>query len=326
MTITTLAGLTLLIIAAYLLGSLSGSLLLGRVYRLDIRQSGSGNAGGTNALRARGWRFALPVVIVLILIVGMVSAVVLQRQASSRLVTERRLLWYREHHARAGLEEVLDAWLRSLPRNLRLEEVVGPTGEAMTIDLKDGSEAVISIRDGQGALLVEPAAVAADDRIRVTDAAQRFDDLVGPGSRPLERRRVGPLKLSLQAASVEAIEALASAYAPRSAAAEFATAIAVARGVAADGVLTNADLSAALAASGMESREAQFVRAATTLQPTLYFVTVEVRPRSRMRQRDAGASIFFGGYIPVRGGQPPVSGSLLDQRSGFLSFDRVSIE
>lgn len=64
MTPAEIAGLVLLLVAAYLLGSLSGSLLLGRLYHLDIRQSGSGNAGGTNALRARGWRFALPVVLI----------------------------------------------------------------------------------------------------------------------------------------------------------------------------------------------------------------------------------------------------------------------
>lgn len=46
-------------VVAYLLGSLSGSLLLGRLVGVDIRHSGSGNAGGTNALRTRGWRFAL---------------------------------------------------------------------------------------------------------------------------------------------------------------------------------------------------------------------------------------------------------------------------
>ncbi len=49
---------------AYLLGSLSGSLLLGRLVGVDIRQSGSGNAGGTNALRTRGWKFALGVVLI----------------------------------------------------------------------------------------------------------------------------------------------------------------------------------------------------------------------------------------------------------------------
>jgi glycerol-3-phosphate acyltransferase PlsY len=54
--------LVLLLIAAYLLGSLSGSLLLGRMVGVDIRKQGSGNAGGTNAFRTRGWRFALAVV------------------------------------------------------------------------------------------------------------------------------------------------------------------------------------------------------------------------------------------------------------------------
>jgi glycerol-3-phosphate acyltransferase PlsY len=49
---------------AYLLGSISGSLLLGRLKGVDIRTQGSGNAGGTNALRTQGWAFALGVVVV----------------------------------------------------------------------------------------------------------------------------------------------------------------------------------------------------------------------------------------------------------------------
>jgi acyl phosphate:glycerol-3-phosphate acyltransferase len=56
--------LVLKVVAAYLLGSLSGSLLLGRRAGFDIRREGSGNAGGTNAFRTRGWRFALGVVLI----------------------------------------------------------------------------------------------------------------------------------------------------------------------------------------------------------------------------------------------------------------------
>lgn len=48
----------------YLLGSISGALLLGRLRGVDIRNLGSGNAGGTNALRTVGWRFALGVVLI----------------------------------------------------------------------------------------------------------------------------------------------------------------------------------------------------------------------------------------------------------------------
>ena len=48
-----------LLLLAYLLGSVSGSLLLGRLRGVDIRASGSGSTGGTNALRTQGWAFAL---------------------------------------------------------------------------------------------------------------------------------------------------------------------------------------------------------------------------------------------------------------------------
>lgn len=52
------------VVAGYLLGSLSGSLLLGRWRGIDIRTQGSGNAGGTNAFRTQGALFALGVVVI----------------------------------------------------------------------------------------------------------------------------------------------------------------------------------------------------------------------------------------------------------------------
>ncbi len=50
---------------AYLLGSMLGGLIVGKLKGgVDIRQQGSGNAGGTNALRTQGWWFALWVMII----------------------------------------------------------------------------------------------------------------------------------------------------------------------------------------------------------------------------------------------------------------------
>ena len=50
---------------AYLVGAVLGSLLVGFFYGgVDIRKSGSGNAGGTNALRTQGKIFALWVMII----------------------------------------------------------------------------------------------------------------------------------------------------------------------------------------------------------------------------------------------------------------------
>ena len=53
-----------LLLSSYLLGSLSGSLMLGRLRGVDIRTQGSGNAGGTNALRTQGFVFALATVLI----------------------------------------------------------------------------------------------------------------------------------------------------------------------------------------------------------------------------------------------------------------------
>jgi glycerol-3-phosphate acyltransferase PlsY len=51
-------------VLSYLLGSVSGSMVVGALKHVDIRKSGSGNAGGTNAFRTQGFRFALGVVII----------------------------------------------------------------------------------------------------------------------------------------------------------------------------------------------------------------------------------------------------------------------
>jgi glycerol-3-phosphate acyltransferase PlsY len=52
-------------LASYLLGSIVGSLVVGRLRGgVDIRTLGSGNAGGTNALRTQGKSFALWVLVI----------------------------------------------------------------------------------------------------------------------------------------------------------------------------------------------------------------------------------------------------------------------
>ena len=53
------------VILSYLLGSVIGSLLVGRLRGgVDIRRLGSGNAGGTNALRTQGKAFAFWVMLI----------------------------------------------------------------------------------------------------------------------------------------------------------------------------------------------------------------------------------------------------------------------
>ncbi|NJM15537.1 MAG: glycerol-3-phosphate 1-O-acyltransferase PlsY [Bacteroidales bacterium] len=58
----------LLAIGAYLIGSFSSAVYIGKYfYNIDVREHGSGNAGFTNTVRVLGWKAGVPVFIIDIL-------------------------------------------------------------------------------------------------------------------------------------------------------------------------------------------------------------------------------------------------------------------
>ncbi len=57
-------GIYLFCILVYCIGSISGSMVLGKLRGIDIRKEGSGNAGATNALRTVGLSFAIGVMLI----------------------------------------------------------------------------------------------------------------------------------------------------------------------------------------------------------------------------------------------------------------------
>lgn len=57
--------LLFLLLLSYITGSIPTSIILGKIVKgIDIREHGSGNAGGTNVFRVLGWKPALIVVII----------------------------------------------------------------------------------------------------------------------------------------------------------------------------------------------------------------------------------------------------------------------
>ena len=56
--------ITIQILLAYLIGSISSAVLIGKaVYGIDVRQHGSGNAGATNVIRVLGYKAGIPVLL-----------------------------------------------------------------------------------------------------------------------------------------------------------------------------------------------------------------------------------------------------------------------
>ena len=84
----------LLAAAAYLLGSLPFSLIIGRTfYNTDVRDHGSKNAGATNTWRVLGWKAGLPVLI--LDISKGIAATFLPLIISSLTSDPDLLLWFR---------------------------------------------------------------------------------------------------------------------------------------------------------------------------------------------------------------------------------------
>ena len=77
--------LGIVIIASYVLGSIPTSIVVSRLKNgIDVRDYGSGNAGGTNVIRVLGWKTGVLVILVDVL-KGLVATVVVSRFFYDRL-------------------------------------------------------------------------------------------------------------------------------------------------------------------------------------------------------------------------------------------------
>ena len=71
--------LATIVVLSYLVGSIPNSILISRAVRgIDIREHGSGNAGGTNVMRVLGWKYGV-LVILLDALKGVVAVVFVAR-------------------------------------------------------------------------------------------------------------------------------------------------------------------------------------------------------------------------------------------------------
>lgn len=71
--------LAIIVILSYLIGSIPNSIIISKaVSGIDIRNHGSGNAGGTNVMRVLGWKYGL-VVIFLDALKGAIAVVIISR-------------------------------------------------------------------------------------------------------------------------------------------------------------------------------------------------------------------------------------------------------
>ncbi|MBZ0171627.1 MAG: hypothetical protein K8E66_04540, partial [Phycisphaerales bacterium] len=76
----------------------------------------------------------LPVVILLVVMVGAVCSIMLERHIARTKTVQRQILAYQEHHGVRSLQTVIEAWRKTPTAQPReIERMLGTDGLAMTI-------------------------------------------------------------------------------------------------------------------------------------------------------------------------------------------------
>lgn len=150
--------------------------------------------------------FALPIVLLLVLISGIVVAVMMERQTAQAMLVRRQLDTYTFHHASKGVQEAVEAWLRSSGAGRAIAENIQPDGHAFDMTLDDGRSVRISFFDAQDKALVELAGLSAQARESARLLLQELRVRAGEEASQLVRRD-GPLPVSINAAPPDVLYA-----------------------------------------------------------------------------------------------------------------------
>lgn len=261
----------------------------------------------------------MPVAIVLVLVVGVMAAIMLERQGAERLIVGRRMLWYQEHHSRLGIQESVELWLGQLPSGADLGEYLGEGGHFLDLSMSDGTKAAVFVAERQSTILGDPSAAPPElreDAQLVLDAVQaRYGEAGPPGG----YRYFGPPSLSSSGTPDELLLVVALAVTG-----DERVASALVRTLAEDREANGGRSSERAVADACESVQvepslrAQLIRLIVA-RPSLYYATVE------LRSSNYGPPLArYGGYFtPVI---PRTGSDVWSTRSAFLSWENLGVE
>ncbi len=286
-------------------------------------------ARAAGAATRRG--FALPTVIVLLIVAGALVATLIERQSVRSLGTARELRAYQEQHAARGLQEVLNMWLRSRP-SAQLNQLVGDRGHAFDLELADGSVARVYLGDAQASVLAATAQLDTRAGFEARRIARELELVLAerglssrdpmPGVRGAAGMRVrwtrdaGPVAVSAGGAA-ETVEAAARVALDGDARRARAFAELITEAVR-SGSREDADFNRAAADIDVTDDERNELRRLVVMRPELWGVVVEIVPRRGTRVVARYEALVAMGGSGGAGGQAA--------RGSFVRWRRVAVQ
>jgi len=265
--------------------------------------------------------FALPMVVLVMVVVGLTIAVSLSRFSAQAKIVERQIRAYHEHHAGRGLQEAIGAWLRQ--QNGRdLFDVLDPnTGHAMDIVLDDGSIVSVYLRDGQGTALSN---LTGRTDAEISDGAAVLRQLALNVSQKQYMdmtRAFGPLAISASSAEELLVTNTCNAIMDGNGS-TLADGILETRQQ--NGRLTRVDMTTISTNAGLSSEQRAMVQRLFATDIELWGVVVEVRAGSgAMRGRLVSR---YGGITRIRLNSGRRNNSNLMELGAFLSWKDLGVQ
>lgn len=262
----------------------------------------------------RGRGFALPLVILLTLVVGLGVAVLFQRHGVAALAARRQADDYIHRHAGLGMRELISRWLTTVRG--KLQESLDSDGFAFSLALPDGGRVDVTIEDAQGTILSRTDDLTGRRR-EIVELMNYTLKPLAPELREQLTRQHGPSEISIESARPEVLLALASAIAGPDAADDVMRSLTQRRDDQAPGrTLTMDQIARALSEARMEPPQIAEFQAMLTTTPTLWLAIAEVKGS--------------GGRVLERaGGLIEINSERIDpfnQNGPFLTWDLMPLE
>lgn len=236
-------------------------------------------------LAARRRAFALPLVILLVLVAGLTVATLMERHGTSYRAISRQVSNYKNHHRSAGIKECILRWL-STSRG-RLESSIAEDGHAFTMIVPGRGEIRVFFRDAQGAILTDASQLVGSKRQFLEDANFLISQIPVESRPEGLLRPVGPPEISVSAAPAVVIQALCIAVCADERAGTLAANAILSR--RSQGKFEGTNIQAVLAEVSLDEPVKRDLASLLVVQPKLYEVVAETFDSSgRLLDRSAG--------------------------------------
>jgi hypothetical protein len=265
--------------------------------------------------------FALPMVLILVLVSGIILAVMFERQAAQALTVERELETYRFHHISRGVQEAVEAWIRN-NSNSDIAGALDIDGHAFDLQVEGaqpgrGGMVHIYFYEAQDKVLADFSGLSGDALDAAGGVLIRLRD--EQGSKALNFvRREGPVPISVNTAPDEVLHAALGSVLDLN---QTNSLIGEIRSARKEGTLIDSQaLTGLLNNAGVDAQTLPKVQGLITAQPVLWQVVAEADPPAGVYP--VPQPVRYGGTAIING-QAGNKNASLQRNSSFVSWEKL---